>query len=128
MLTVPAYLAPTVRIAVVIGNSDNRSCSAHQAGANVVVNPVSFTGPAGKHEPWRAYCRISHRFGDDSMANLRLREREATEDEVGRPSERRIRWPRCSSLSRQEDPCPWDTGPPRIERGDMILDNRAEAA
>ena len=37
------HLAPTVRIAVAIRNSDNEAV-AHQAGANVVVNPVSFTG------------------------------------------------------------------------------------
>ena len=114
-------LAPNVRIAVAIRNADNEDL-AQQAGANVVVNPVSFAGlllAAGSHgEHLAEYLRdLATARGD-----VRLREREATEDEIGQFLKdvcdgRVLRLYRGANVL-----SPWDTGPPRIQAGDRLLE------
>ena len=114
------HLAPAVRIAVAIRNSDNEDL-AQQAGANVVVNPVSFTG--------LLLASTSH--GEhiaDYLADLattrgdRLREREATPDEVGQFL-KDVRGGRAVRLYRgRESLGPADPGPPRVEQGDLIVE------
>jgi len=114
------HLAPAVRIAVAIRNSDNEDL-AQQAGANVVVNPVSFTG--------LLLATTSH--GEhiaDYLADLattrgdRIREREASPDEVGRFL-KEVRGGRAVRLYRGDEVLgPDDPGPPRVENGDMIVE------
>ena len=114
-------LAPGIRIAVAVRNADNEDL-AQQAGANVVVNPVSFTGlllAASSHgEHLADYLRdLATARGD-----VRLRERKVTADEVGQSLQdvcggRAVRLYRGkTSLS------PWDPKPPRIKAGDQILE------
>ena len=114
-------LAPNVRIAVAVRNADNEDL-AQQAGANVVVNPVSFTGlllAASSHgEHLAEYLRdLATARGD-----VRLREREASADEVGQ-SLRDVCDGRAVRLYRGTKVLsPWGAGPHRIEPGDHILE------
>lgn len=114
-------LAPNVRIAVAVRNADNEDL-AQQAGANVVVNPATFTGlllAASSHgEHLAEYLRDLA----TSRGDVRLREREATADEVGQSLRdacdgRVLRVYRGTKAF-----SPWDLGPPHIERGDKILE------
>jgi len=120
------HLAPQLRIAVAIRNADNEDL-AKQAGANVVVNPVSFTGlllattSHGEH--------LAEYLADlaTTRGNVRLREREATKEEVGQLL-KDVTGGRALRLYRGEEIfCPDDTGP-RIEPGDTILEIVANAA
>ena len=114
------HLAPAVRIAVAIRNSDNEDL-AQQAGANVVVNPVSFAGlllattSHGEH--------IADVLAD--LATTRgdtLREREAAPDEVGRLL-KEIRGGRAVRLYRGDEMLgPDDPVPHRVELGDLIVE------
>jgi len=115
------HLAPTVRIAVAIRNSDNEAV-AHQAGANVVVNPVSFAGlllastSHGEH--------IAEYLTDlaTTKGQMRLRERKVTQSEVGLLL-KDLSGGRAVRLYRgKEILCPDDAEPPRIEPGDMIVE------
>ena len=114
------HLAPNLRIAVAIRNSDNEDL-ARQAGANIVVNPVSFTGLL------LASTRHSEHLAEyltdlaTSEGRVRLREREATKDEIGRLL-RDVCDGRALRLYRgQKILCPDATGP-RIEKGDTIVE------
>lgn len=77
------HLSPSLRIAVAIRNSDNEDI-ARQAGANVVVNPVSFTGlllatsTHGEH--------VADYIADlaTSTGKVTLRERLVSPDEIGK--------------------------------------------
>ena len=115
------HLAPTVRIGVAIRNSDNEVV-AHQAGANVVVNPVSFTGlllastSHGEH--------IAEYLTDlaTTEGRMKLREREVTQSEVGRLL-KDLSGGRAMRLYRGKKMlCPDDADPPRVEPGDMIIE------
>ena len=115
------YLAPDVRIAVAIRNHDNEAV-AQRAGANIVVNPVSFTGVLlastshGQH--------IAEYLTDlaTTEGRIRLREREVTQSEVGQllkdvSGGRALRLYRGSQVL-----CSDDAEPSRIEPGDMIVE------
>jgi len=114
------HLAPEVRIAVAINNSDNEDL-AQQAGANVVVNPVSFAGlllATSSHGEHLA----------DYLADLattrgdRLRERAAAQEEVGLFL-KDISGGRAVRLYRgKESFGPDDPDPPRVESGDLIVE------
>jgi len=114
-------LAPSVRIAVAVRNADNEDL-AQQAGANVVVNPVSFTGlllAASSHgEHLAEYLRdLATARGD-----VRLREREATAHEVGQSLKDACDG-RVVRLYRGEKALsPWDSSSARIQLGDQILE------
>ena len=114
------HLAPDLRIAVAIRNSDNEDL-ARQAGANIVVNPVSFTGlllaSTGHSEHLAEYLTDLA----TSEGRVRLREREATKDAIGRLL-RDVCDGRALRLYRgQKILCPDATGP-RIEKGDTIVE------
>ena len=114
-------LAPRIRIAVAVRNADNEDL-AHQAGANVVVNPVSFTGlllAASSHgEHLADYLRdLATARGD-----VRLRERDVRADEVGKllkevSGGRAVRLYRGAKFL-----SPWDSAAPQIQAGDRILE------
>lgn len=114
-------LAPGLRIAVVIRNADNENL-ARQAGANAIVNPVSFTGlllaatSQGEH--------LAEYLSDlvTARGKVRLRERSATEDEIGQ-SLKDVSGGRAVRLYRGKEAfSPWDPGPPQVQLGDQILE------
>jgi voltage-gated potassium channel len=114
------HLAPAVNIGVAIRNSDNEDL-AQQAGANVVVNPVSFAGlllattSHGKHLA-EYLADLATTRGD------RLREREASQEEVGLFL-KDISGGRAVRLYRGNDAFgPDDPNLPRIESGDLIVE------
>jgi len=114
-------LAPKVRIAVSVRNADNEDL-AQQAGADVVVNPVSFAGlllAASTHgEHVAEYLRDLA----TARGELRLREREVTSEEIGQ-SLRDACDGRAVRLYRGKTAfSPWDPGPPAIQSGDQILE------
>lgn len=114
------HLAPAVRIAVAIHNSDNEDL-AQQAGANVVVNPVSFTGlllastSHGEH--------IADYLTDlATTRGERLREREASADEIGQLL-KDVRGGRAVRLHRGSEVFGRDAPDlTRVERGDLIIE------
>ena len=77
------HLSPTLRIAVAVRNVDNEDL-ARQAGANVVINPVSFTGlllatsSRGEHVADYLHDLVT------TEGHVVLREREARPEEVGK--------------------------------------------
>lgn len=114
------HLAPKVRIAVAIRNSDNEDL-AQQAGANVVVNPVSFAGTLlattshGEH--------LADYLADlATTRGVKLREREASEEDIGKllrevGSGRVLRAYRGTEIL-----CIDDEVPARVQAGDMIIE------
>jgi voltage-gated potassium channel len=115
------HLAPNLRIAVAIRSSENEDL-AHDAGADVVVNPVSFAGVLlastshGEH--------LADYLTDLATArgSVGLREREVTEDEVGQFL-KDVSGGKAMRLYRgKEVICPSDPGPPRVELGDLIIE------
>ena len=114
-------LAPNVRVAITIRNSDNEDI-ARQAGANVVINPVRFAGlllaTTSKGEHLADYLTDLA----TTRGNVLLREREASRDEVGQLLSE-IRGGRAVRLYRgKEVLCPDDVDPPRVEAGDIVLE------
>jgi len=78
------HVAPDVTISVAVRNEDNERL-ARQAGATVVINPVSFAGLllAGSTDS----AHISDYIGDlaSSSGRVQLNEREVTAEECGKP-------------------------------------------
>ena len=114
-------LAPGVRIAVAIRNSDNENL-AHQAGANVIVNPVSFTGLLLAATSQAEH--IAEYLSDlvTTRGKVRLRERQATHHEFGQ-SLKDVAGGRIVRLYRGKEAfSPWDPGPLQIQPGDQILE------
>jgi len=115
------HLAPNVRIAVAVRNADNESL-ARQAGADVVVNPVSFAGLLLATSSRGAH--VADYIADlvTTEGKVALRERPATEDEIGR-SLKDIRQGLAVRLHRDGQPLsPWDIAADRIEKGDLIME------
>lgn len=114
-------LAPNLRIGVAVRNSDNEDL-AHQAGANVVVNPVSFTGlllaASSQGEHLADYLRdLATARGD-----IRLRERKVTADEVGQSLKDACNGRAVRLYRGKEVLSPWDASPTHIRPGDQILE------
>lgn len=114
------HLSATLRIAVAVRNVDNEDL-ARQAGANVVINPVSFTGlllatsSRGEHVADYLHDLVT------TEGHVVLREREAKPEEVGKPLQRvcdgqAVRLYRGGLVH-----APWDPTT-RIQAGDMILE------
>lgn len=78
------HVAPDITISVAVRNEDNELL-ARQAGATVVINPVSFAGLllAGSTDS----AHISDYIGDlaSSSGRVQLNEREVTAEECGKP-------------------------------------------
>jgi len=115
------HLAPSLRIAVAIRNFDNEAV-ARKAGADIVVNPVSFAGLL------LASTSRSDHIADylsdlaTSEGRMKLRERTVAEREVGKllsevSGGRALRIYRGSDIL-----CPDDAEPPRVEAGDTIIE------
>jgi len=77
------HLSPSLRIAVAIRNSDNEDI-ARQAGANVVVNPVSFTGLLLASSTHGEYVADYIADLTTSTGTVTLRERRVESDEIGK--------------------------------------------
>lgn len=114
-------LAPDVPISVVISSEDNESI-ARQAGADTVINPASFAGlllAGSTHGP-----HIADYLADlaASGGSVVLRQRDVTEEEVGRPlaqiatglGHRIHRGNRVIGF--------WEPEAQRLERGDHIVE------
>jgi voltage-gated potassium channel len=114
-------LAPNVRVAIAIRNTDNEDI-ARQAGADVVINPVRFAGlllattSKGVH--------LADYLTDlaTTRGNVTLREREVSKDEIGKSlgdicAGRAVRLYRGDEIL-----CPDDAIPPRVEAGDVVLE------
>ena len=115
------HLAPKVRIAVSVRNADNEDL-ARQAGADVVVNPVSFAGLllATSRQGAHVADYIADLVTTEGM--VAIREREATEDEVGQSLRDVCRGLAVRLHRGTKAYSPWDKGSESIERGDMILE------
>lgn len=114
------HMAPNLRIAVAVRNVDNEDL-ARQAGANVVINPVSFTGlllataSQGEHLADYLHDLVT------TEGHVVLREREARPEEIGK-SLKAV----CNGLGVRIYRggivhAPWDPST-RIMAGDMILE------
>lgn len=114
-------MAPNVRVAIAIRNTDNEDI-ARQAGADVVINPVRFAGlllattSKGVH--------LADYLTDlaTTRGNVTLREREVSKDEIGKSlgdicAGRAVRLYRGDEIL-----CPDDAIPPRVEAGDVVLE------
>ena len=114
-------LSPGVKISVTIRETDNEDI-ARQAGADTVINPVSFTGlllASSLEGPYRAEYLTDLAT---SAGRVELRERVVTADEVGR-SPQEICTGQAVRLIR--DGKPHATGDPSVVRlapGDRILE------
>jgi voltage-gated potassium channel len=78
------HLAPKLKISITVRNEDNELL-ARQAGANTVINPVSFAGLLLAGSTHGAH--IADYLADlaSSHGRVRLHEREVTSEEVGKP-------------------------------------------
>jgi len=114
------HLSPSLRIAVAVRNVDNEDL-ARQAGANVVINPVSFTGlllatsSQGEHLADYLHDLVT------TEGQVVLRERQARPEEVGKSLKevcngQAVRLYRAGLVH-----APWDKKT-RIKPGDMILE------
>jgi voltage-gated potassium channel len=114
------HLSPTLRISVAIRNVDNEDL-ARQAGANVVINPVSFTGlllatsSQGEHVADYLHDLVT------TEGDVVLRERKARPEEVG-SALKAI----CNGLAVRlyrggVVHAPWDPSA-KVQAGDMILE------
>ena len=114
-------MAPEIRIAVAVRNVDNEDL-ARQAGANVVVNPVSFAGlllATSSHG-----LHLADYLTDlaTTQGQVMLRERDVRPDEVGKSLKEAcdglaVRLHRGSAIF-----SPWDPSAPRLQEGDLILE------
>ena len=116
------HLAPKVPISVVIRAQDNELL-ARQAGANNVINPVSFTGLLLAGSAQGAHVA-------DYMADLasiggrvQLRERPVAAEEVGRSLDQLASGGRGLRLYRAGTPYGfWEPQAQRLEHGDFIVE------
>ena len=114
-------LAPRVKISATIRETDNEDI-ARQAGADTVINPVSFTGlllASSLEGPFRAEYLADLAT---SAGRVELRERIITSEEVGR-SLQEICTGQAVRLIRDGKPqAPSDLGFQRLQPGDRILE------
>jgi voltage-gated potassium channel len=114
------HLAPALRIAVAVRNVDNEDL-ARQAGANVVINPVSFTGlllatsSRGEHVADYLHDLVT------TEGHVVLREREARPEEVGKSLQQACDGQAVRLYRSGIVHAPWDPTT-RIKAGDMILE------
>lgn len=115
------HLAPNVRIAVAVRNDDNESL-ARQAGADVVVNPVSFTGLLLATASQGAH--VADYIADlvTTEGAVALREREVREDEVGLSLKDVCRGLAVRLHRGEKAYSPWDGPANKIEKGDLIME------
>ncbi|WP_447764323.1 potassium channel family protein [Sphingopyxis panaciterrae] len=122
MVLTVRHLAPTVPISVVIRTQDNELL-ARQAGANNVINPVSFTGLLLAGSAQGAHVA-------DYMADLasvggrvQLRERLVSGQEVGRSIDQLASGGRGLRIYRGGKPYGfWEEEAKRLQQGDLIVE------
>ncbi|PQM27819.1 potassium transporter TrkA [Sphingopyxis lindanitolerans] len=116
------HLAPDVPISVVIRTQDNELL-ARQAGANNVINPVSFTGlllagsAQGEH--------VADYLADLAAVGgrVQLRERPISAEEIGRGLDQLASGGRGLRVYRDGKPYGfWEPEAQRLESGDMIVE------
>lgn len=115
------HISPKLRIAVAVRNFDNEGL-ARQAGANVVINPVSFTGlllatsSQGEHLADYLHDLVT------IEGKVALRERLARDDEVGKSLKDVCRGLAVRLYRNGEPHGPWDKAANSIQPGDAILE------
>jgi len=122
MVLTVRHLSPHVPISVVIRAQDNELL-ARQAGANNVINPVSFTGLLLAGSAQGAHVA-------DYMADLasiggrvQLRERPVSAEEIGRSIDQLASAGRGLRIYRGGKPYGfWETEAQRLEAGDMVVE------
>ena len=122
MVLTVRHLAPHVPISVVIRAQDNELL-ARQAGANNVINPVSFTGLLLAGSAQGAHVA-------DYMADLasiggrvQLRERAVGAEEIGRSIDQLASGGRGLRIYRGGKPYGfWEPESQRLEQGDLIVE------
>ena len=122
MVLTVRHLAPNVPISVVIRTQDNELL-ARQAGANNVINPVSFTGLLLAGSAQGAHVA-------DYMADLasiggrvQLRERPVAAEEIGRSIDQLATGGRGLRIYRAGKPYGfWEAEAQRLERGDAVVE------
>ena len=114
-------LAPAVRIAVAVRNSDNEDL-ARQAGADIVVNPVTFAGlllastSHGQHVADYLTDLIT------TEGKVALHEREALPEEIGLSLKDVCKGMAVRLYRGGEAHSPWDEEARKIRKGDLILE------
>ena len=114
-------LAPAVRIAVGVRNVDNEDL-ARQAGADIVVNPVTFAGlllASASHGQHVADYLTDLITMEGKVA---LQEREARPEEIGRPLKDVCKGLPVRIYRGGEAHSPWDNEAKKILKGDLILE------
>jgi len=115
------HLSPKIRIAVGIRNLDNEDL-ARQAGADVVVNPVSFAGLLLATATHGAH--VADYISDlvTTEGKVALREREVRKDEVGKSLKDICRGLAVRVYRDGEPHGPWDQAAAALRKGDSILE------
>jgi len=114
-------LAPRVNISVTIRETDNEDI-ARQAGADTVINPVSFTGlllASSLQGPYRAEYLTDLAT---SAGRIELRERVVGPDEVGRSTDEVCAGLAVRVIRDGKAHAPKDAAFQRLMRGDRILE------
>lgn len=115
------HLAPSLPISIVVRNEDNE-LPARQAGATTVINPVSFAGLL------LASSCTGHHIADymadlaASGGGVKLSERAATPQEVGKPLQAVSTGIAVRIYRRGQPVGYWETGAQAIEAGDQIVE------
>jgi len=114
-------LSPNVKISATIRESDNEDI-ARQAGADTVINPVSFTGlllASSLEGPFRADYLIDLAT---SAGRVELRERLVTANEVGRSADEICTGQAVRLIREGKSHAPHDAAFRRLTPGDRILE------
>ena len=114
-------IAPDLPISVVIRSEDNEAI-AHQAGANVVINPASFAGLLLAGSTHGAHTAEYMADLAASGGRVVLREREVAADEVGKPLAAITTGLGHRIYRGHQDFCFWEPEAARLEAGDIIVE------
>jgi voltage-gated potassium channel len=114
-------IAPDLPISVVIRSEDNEAI-AHQAGANVVINPASFAGLLLAGSTHGAHTAEYMADLAASGGRVVLREREVSPEEVGKPLADIATGLGHRIYRGHQDFCFWEPEAARLEAGDIIVE------
>jgi len=114
-------IAPDLPISVVIRSEDNQAI-AHQAGANVVINPASFAGLLLAGSTHGAHTAEYMADLAASGGRVVLREREVTAEEVGKPLADITTGLGHRIYRGHQDFCFWEPEASSLEAGDIIVE------
>ncbi|MET4593282.1 MULTISPECIES: potassium channel family protein [unclassified Sphingomonas] len=114
-------IAPDLPISVVIRSEDNEAI-AHQAGANVVINPASFAGLLLAGSTHGAHTAEYMADLAASGGRVVLRERKVSAEEVGKPLADITTGLGHRIYRGHQDFCFWEPEASSLEAGDIIVE------